>query len=172
VPLIDAVIGDAVEAHLAVAPRLHAGPFDAVVKVLGFARRERIDEARRRAGPARVDAHDGVVVRHPFFRIDHFPALVEIARSGGDIRVLFGHARPGARIAVLEGEALGVGAVAQNRRVAARRDRVKHVGAQDEPVVHGDRGVPIDAHAVAGLAARLAGFCAGRMRHARFAFER
>src|SRR5499433_4532668 len=35
VPLVDAVIGNAVEPDLAVGPGLHAGPFDAVVEILG-----------------------------------------------------------------------------------------------------------------------------------------
>src|SRR5829696_5115683 len=38
VPLVDAVIGDAVEPDLAVRPGLHAGPLDAIVEVLGLAR--------------------------------------------------------------------------------------------------------------------------------------
>ena len=172
-PLVDAIIGNAVEPDLAVRPRLHAGPFDAVVIILGLARRERIDEARRAAGAARIDAHAGVVARHPFFRIGDFPALIEIAGAGGDVRMLFRHALPGARIAVLEGKPLGVRAVGQDHRVAAFGDRPEHVGAQDEPVVHGDRHVPVDAHAVTGFAAlfeRLAVAC--DLRHAGFTFQR
>ena len=60
VPLVDAVIGDAVEADLAVRPRLHAGPFDAVVEVLGLARREVIDQRRassRSRGNRRARRH-------------------------------------------------------------------------------------------------------------------
>ena len=45
-PLVDAVVGDAVQADLAVGPRLHAGPFDAVVEIERLARREMIDVAR------------------------------------------------------------------------------------------------------------------------------
>ena len=78
VPLVDAVVGNAVEPDLAARPRLHARPFDAVVKILGLARREMIDHAGRAAGATGIDAHAGVIVRHPFLRIDHFPALVEI----------------------------------------------------------------------------------------------
>src|SRR5271169_561726 len=52
VPLVDAVIGNAVEADFAVRPRLDAGPFDAVVKILALARRKMIDHARRAAGAA------------------------------------------------------------------------------------------------------------------------
>ena len=164
VPLVDAVIGNAVEPDLAVRPRLHAGPFDALVEILGFARREMIDHAGRAAGAAGIDAHAGVVMRHPFLRIDHFPALVEIAGAGGNVGMLFRHALPRARITVLEGEALGVRAVAQDHRIAAFLDRAEHIGAQHQAVVHRDRHVPIDAHAVARLAALLVGFAPAPQR--------
>ncbi len=52
VPLVDAVIGNAVEPDLAVRPRLHACPFDAVVEILGLARREMLDDPRRAAAAA------------------------------------------------------------------------------------------------------------------------
>jgi hypothetical protein len=45
-PLVDAVVGNPVEAYFAVGPRLHAGPFNALVEVAGLPRRERVDEAR------------------------------------------------------------------------------------------------------------------------------
>ena len=173
VPLIDAVIGNAVEPDLAVRPRLHAGPFDAVVEILGLARREMIDEARRHAAAAGIDPHAGVIMRHPFLRIDHFPALIEIARTGGDVGMLVRHALPGARIAVLEGETLGIGPVAQDHRIVAVGDRTEHVGAQHEAVIHRDRHIPIDAHAVARFGAMLVGFVIARAcRHAGFAFTR
>src|SRR5215510_7193185 len=54
VPLIDGVIGNTVEPDLAVRPRLRRGPFDAVVEILGFARREMIDETRRAPAAARI----------------------------------------------------------------------------------------------------------------------
>ena len=150
-----------------------AGPFDAVVEILGLARREMIDEARRHAAAAGIDAHAGVVVRHPFLRIDHLPALVEIAGAGGDVGMLFRHALPGARIAVLESKSLGVRPVAQDHRIAAGGDRAEHVGAQHQAVIHRDRHVPIDAHAVARFAALLMGLVVARTRrHAGFAFKR
>ena len=162
VPLVDAVVGDAVEADLAVRPGLHAGPFDAVVEVLGLARREMIDEAGRAAGAAGIDAHAGIVVRHPLLGVDHLPVLVAVARAGGDVGMLLGHALPGARIAVLEGEALGVGPVGQDHRIAAVLHRAEDVGAQHQAVVHGDRHIPVDAHAVADFAAVL--MALGRFR--------
>ena len=45
-PLVDGVVGDAVEADLAVRPALLSGPFDGVGIVLSFARRENIQIAR------------------------------------------------------------------------------------------------------------------------------
>jgi hypothetical protein len=52
VPLVDAVIRNAVEPDLAVRPVLHTGPFDAVVEILGLARREMIDVSGRAASAA------------------------------------------------------------------------------------------------------------------------
>ena len=152
VPLVDGVIGNAVQADLAARPGLHARPLDALVQVLRLARREMLDAAGRTAGAARVDAQAGVALRHPFLRIDDFPVLIFARRAVRDLRMLVDHALPGARVAVLEGEALGVGPVAEEDRVAAFDARAKQVGAQHQPVVHDDRDVPVDAHAVAELA--------------------
>src|SRR5215831_1613041 len=161
VPLIDRVVGDAVEPDLAVRPRLHAGPFDAVVKILRFPGREMIDKAGRAPAAARVDAHAGVVVRDPFLGIDHLPALVKVARSGGDVGVRVGHALPGARIAIMKSKALRIGAVAQDHRIAAILHRTKDISAQHHAVVHRDWYVPIDAHTIAHLAAMLVTACTG-----------
>src|SRR5262249_38655900 len=79
VPLVHGVVGDAVETDLAARPRLGAGPFDAVVEVLRFARRPDLEIAGRAAGAARVHAHDGVAVRHPLLGIDQLPVLVLVA---------------------------------------------------------------------------------------------
>src|SRR5204862_1728673 len=88
VPLVDAVVGNAVEPDLAVAPGLHAGPFDAVVEVLGLARREVVDRSGRTTAAARIHPHAGVAVRHPSLRVDHFPVLILIAGTGGDTGML------------------------------------------------------------------------------------
>src|SRR5262249_59527210 len=162
VPLIDTVIGNPVEPNLAVRPRLHASPFDAVVEILGLARREMVDEPGRATAPARIDAHAGIVVRHPFLGIDHFPALIEIARAGGDVGMLFSHALPHARIAVLEREAFGIRAVAQDHRIAALLHWTKYIHAQHYPIVHPHHHIPADAHALPHLAAMLMGLAARR----------
>src|SRR5882724_2516522 len=52
VPLVDAVIGNSVQADLAARPGLNARPFDAEVEVLRFARREVIDVTGRAARSA------------------------------------------------------------------------------------------------------------------------
>ena len=67
--------------------------------------------------------------------------------------MFFRHDVPGARIAVLEGEVLGVGAVGDQNRIAAFFHRTKDIGAQHKAVVHFDRDVPIDPHAVADFRA-------------------
>src|SRR5215472_18962153 len=79
--------------------------------------------------------------------------------------MLFGHALPRAGIAILERQALGVGAVGENDRIAALAHRPKHVRPEHEAVVHADLGVPFDADAVAQSAAWLMRSC-GRRCHA------
>src|SRR5260370_16326631 len=76
VPLVDAVVRYAVEPDFAVRPRLRAGPFDAVVEVLGLAGREVVDYARRATAAARIDAHAGIAFPHPFPPFDPPPLLL------------------------------------------------------------------------------------------------
>ncbi len=154
VPLVDAVIGNSAQAHFAVGPSLHAGPLDAVVEVPGLARSEVIDESGRTARAARIDAHANVAVGHPFFRVDDFPTLILVGRAVGDVRMLRHHALPRARVAFLERQTLRVGAVAQDDRITSRFGRAEYIRAQHEPVVHRDRGIPVDAHSVAEFARR------------------
>ena len=88
--------------------------------------------------------------------------------------MFFRHALPGAGVAVLKRETLGVRTVAQDRRIVAFGDRAEHVGPEHEPIIHRDRHIPIDAHAVAHLTAGLVRFMAADGRHAchaRFAFQ-
>src|SRR5512139_3629996 len=70
-PLVLGIIGDAVQADLAVRPRLYAGPFDALRKVEGLLQRPDVDHPRRTARAAAVDADAGIAVRHPFLGVDH-----------------------------------------------------------------------------------------------------
>ncbi len=87
-------------------------------------------------------------MRHPFLRVDHLPVLVGVAGAGGNVWMLFRHALPGARVAVLEGEVFGVGAVSEDDRIFSLFHRAKNIRAQHLAVVHGDRHVPVDPHAV------------------------
>jgi hypothetical protein len=114
-----------------------------------------VDEARRAAAAAGIDAHADIIVRHPFLGIDHLPVLIEIARSRRDIRMLRDHALPRARIAILKGKTFRIGTVGEENRIAAVFHRTKDIGAQLEPVVHCDGDIEVDAHAVAHFAAML-----------------
>src|SRR5579885_3902146 len=67
--------------------------------------------------------------------------------------MLFGHALPRARVAVLEGKIFGVGTVSENDRISALFHRPEYVRAQHQTVVHRDRDVPVDPHAVADFRA-------------------
>src|SRR5262245_13676613 len=116
-PLVDTVVRNAVEPDLSIRPRLHASPLDAVVEIFRLAWREMVDEAWRASGPARVDAHAGIIVRHPFFRIDHLPALIEIPRTRSDVRMLLRHTLTGARIDILTGESLRIGTVDEDHKL-------------------------------------------------------
>ena len=148
-PLVDAEVGHAVQPDLAVRPRLHTRPLDAVVEVARLPRRERIDEAGRAAGAAGIHPHAGIALGHPFLRVDHFPVLVAVAGPGCDIRVLGDHALPGARITFLEREPLGIGAVGEQHRTRPGSGRAEDVRAQYHAVVHRDRDVELAVHAVA-----------------------
>src|SRR5438034_1891890 len=120
-PLVDAVIRNAGEADLAVRPGLNAGPLDTLVEVPRLARREVIDESRRAACTAGIDADADVAAGNPLFRIDDFPALVAVARAMRDVRVFGDHSLPCARVAFLERESLCVGTVAQEDGIASWR---------------------------------------------------
>src|SRR5439155_2040166 len=80
-PLVHSVIRDAVDADLAVAPGLRAGPLDALIEILRLARRPHVEIAGRTPGATRVDAHAGIAVRHPLLRIDQLPVLILVARA-------------------------------------------------------------------------------------------
>src|SRR4029078_8124006 len=118
-PLVDAVIRNSIEPDFSVRPRLNACPLDAVVEIFCLAWGEMIDEARRASGAARVDTNANVVVRYPLFRIDHFPALIEIARPGGHVGMLFRHTLPGARISILKCETFRIRSVAEDDGILA-----------------------------------------------------
>src|SRR5262249_41398311 len=108
VPLINAVIGNAVQSDFTVGPWLCTGPFDAVVKVLGLTRGKTTDVAGLTSAAARIRAYASTIVRYPFFRVDDFPALIEVRPPGSDIRMLNDHTPPRTRVAVLKSQSLGI----------------------------------------------------------------
>ncbi|MNC85662.1 hypothetical protein D3C83_12730 [compost metagenome] len=110
-----------------------------------------VEIARRASRPARIDAHADVAVRHPLLGIHHLPALVLVGAAGHRIRVVARHDFPRGLVAFLECEALAIGAIARERRIAPFGDRPEHVRPQHQTIIHGDRHVPVDAHAVADL---------------------
>ena len=151
-PLVSCEVGDTVEPDLAGAPGLRPCPFDAEVEVARLARGPDVDSAGRAASAARVYAHADVAVRHPFLRIDQLPALVLIARTFEHFGRRLGQPRPVGLVALLEGEPFCIGTIAEDDRIAALGRRTEDIRAQNDAVVHRDRRVPIDSHAVANFA--------------------
>jgi hypothetical protein len=150
-PLVLGEVGDAVEPHLAVGPRLHARPVDADGEVLGLPQRPDVDDALGGARAAAVHADDDVAVRDPLLRVDDLPDLVLVGRSGRHVRVFLAHEVPLVGIAVLEVQLLAVGTEGHDHGVGALGGRPVDVGTQRDAVVHHDRHVPVDEHAVAKL---------------------
>jgi hypothetical protein len=58
---------------------------------------------------------------------------------------------PGVLVALLEGQSLAVGTVAQNCRIAAFCNGTKDIGSQYQTIVGRNRCVPMDLHAIAQL---------------------
>src|SRR3990170_8454482 len=115
-PLVHRVVRNAVDADLAVAPGLGAGPFDAIVKVPRLTWRPTVEYPWRAASAARVDAHDRVAVRNPLLRIDQFPVLVIVGGSFERVGDRLDQPRPLALVAFPEIQALGIRPVAQYYR--------------------------------------------------------
>ena len=152
-PLVDGVVGDAAQADLAVRPGLAARPFDAVVEVLGLARRP-VAPCKPGERPAPRES----TRTHTYPSGTHFSGsqtsqlwylLVEPAATLGCFEH---HPVPGGLVAVLEMQPFAVGSVAEEHRISSLLDRPEDIGAQHQPIIHLDRHVPIDAHAVADFA--------------------
>src|SRR5262249_49526778 len=154
-PLVAGVIGNPEHADFAVAPRFFAGPLDALIKIRDFAVGVRVHHAGRPAGAARVDPNHGIAVRHPALGVGHLPILIFVARTFENLRMVLDHLSPLVGVTLLIGETLGVDAVGEDDRIASVVDGPEHVGVEHEAVVHDDRLVPGNAHAVAHLGARF-----------------
>ena len=151
-PLVLRVVGNAVEADLAVRPGLDAGPIDALLEVLRLAQRPDVDHALGAPGAAAVDADADVAVRHPLLGVDDLPALILVGGAGRHVRMAFAHPPPLVAVEVLEMQPLAVGAERHDHRIFALGDRPEDVAPEHDAVLHLDRHVPVDAHAVAYVA--------------------
>src|ERR1700680_4047655 len=85
---------------------------------------------------------------HPFLRIDDLPILIFVSRTVPDIRMIGDHLLPCARITLLEGKALGIGAVGQQDGTTFARDWSKHIALEHDTVVNRNVDVPVDRHAI------------------------
>src|SRR5689334_9611461 len=94
-------------------------------------------------------------MRHPAFGIGHLPVLILVGRSLEDLGVVLDHLLPLVRITLLVGQSLGIHAIGEDDGIAAVLDRTKDVGPQDETIVHLDRLMPRDPHAVTNVRAGL-----------------
>src|SRR6056297_2734915 len=94
---------------------------------------------RRASGAPRVYADTNIAVGHPLFRVDDFPALVEIGRAGGHVWMLRSHALPCGRITILKSQALSIRTAAQDDRIGALTDRTEYIRAEHIAVIHLDR---------------------------------
>ena len=88
-------------------------------------------------------------MRDPAFRIGHLPALVLVRRTFENLREIFDHLLPLHRIAFLKGHALAESAIGQDDRILPVLDRTVDVGTKYIAVLHRNRLVPGDPHAVA-----------------------
>ena len=129
-----------------------AGPIDALRQILRLAQRPDVDDARRAAGAAAVDADANVAVRHPFLRIDHLPILIFVGRTSRHVRLVGAHAHPLVLVKILEQQPLAVGPIGHDHGIFAVGDRPVDVAAQDDAVFHFDRHVPVDPHSIADFA--------------------
>jgi hypothetical protein len=100
-------------------------------------------------------------VRNPQLGIGGLPVLVLVRRHLEDLGMVGDHLLPLLGIAVLVGDAFAVDAVGEDDRAAHVFHRPVHICPNDEPVVHRDRLVPRDPHAVADF-----GACVGVGGHA------
>ena len=148
-PLVLTVIGDTIEADLAIRPRLHAGPIDALRQILCLAQRPDVDNTGRAACAAAVDTDANITVRHPFFRIDDLPALIFIGRIRRHVRLIGAHAIPLAFVKIRKVQPLAVWPQGHDHRILAFGNRSVDVAPQYQTIFHFDRHIPVNPHTIA-----------------------
>src|SRR5450631_1446493 len=100
-------------------------------------------------GAAAVDANTDIAVGHPLLGVDDLPVLILVGRTLGNLWITTNHVVPATFVkGVLERQALGVRPQAHDDWIASRVERPEDISAQNDAVIHRDRHVPIDAHAV------------------------
>lgn len=62
------------------------------------------------------------------------------------------HAFPGRGIPILKGKSLPVRSIRQQRRAGIPIDGTKNISPKNNAIIHQDRHVPVDAHAIANFA--------------------
>ena len=145
-PLVDGVIGDAVETHLAVRPLLLPRPFDGVGEVPGLARGEDVEIAGRAAGAARIDPHAGVAPWHPYLGVDRLPGEPAVLGAFQDVGVHLHQRIPERLVVFLILDALAVGAARQHDGHLRLGVGPEYVDPQHHPVIHLDGQITFDNH--------------------------
>ena len=136
-PLVHRVIGNTVEADLAIAPRLRRRPFDGVIEVDRFRGGPGFMLAGRLAAAARIDAHAGIALRHPPQRVDRLPVHVFVALF---LEVRWRHPEL----------VLLVWAEVEDRRHFFCALRTEDVGHQFGAVAHRHFDILMDHHGIGG----------------------
>ena len=145
-PLVDGVVGDAVQAHLAVRPLLLPRPFDGDGEVLGLARGEDVQIAGRAAGAARVEPHAGVAPGHPDLGVHRLPGEPAVLRAFQDVGVHLHQRVPERLVVFLVLDALPVGAAGHHDGHLRLGVGPEYVDPQHHPVIHLDGQITFDNH--------------------------
>ncbi len=144
-PLAGGEVGHAGQADPAVAPGLGAGPLDQVVAVGGLFRRQERGVAARVPGTRDVGVDDRIPVPHPVGGIRRFEGRVggQLSRRDPAVRVQDRDRRV---------RVLAVGTPRDQRGNGLTAGGPEDVGVDHHAAADRDRDVPLDDHAVAGVA--------------------
>jgi hypothetical protein len=120
--------------------------------IVRLAQRPDVDHAGRAARAAAIDADADIAIRHPFLWIDHLPALILIGGVGRHVGLVGAHPVPLAFVEILEMQPFAVGPISHDDGIFPLGDRPVDVASQHQAVVHLDRHIPVDPHAIADFA--------------------